>query len=175
VSFPTPATVYQDIHDTYLRYIDTAFALRDPVLTAERRALLDGSQGTLFTPLMLEPVLPYDGVINLEQAAISMGILSEAVLTAGKALFKSSDSVSLRDHQIQTLVHHFAAEGPRNIVVTSGTGSGKTEAFLLPVLTRIAMECQECLAFTNGGTTRGPKKSGCQRGFMAAGNPLFAR
>jgi DEAD/DEAH box helicase domain-containing protein len=141
VSFPTPATVYQDIHDTYLRYIDTAFALRDPVLTAERRALLDGSQGTLFTPLMLEPVLPYDGVINLEQAAISMGILSEAVLTAGKALFKSSDSVSLRDHQIQTLVHHFAAEGPRNIVVTSGTGSGKTEAFLLPVLTRIAMEC----------------------------------
>jgi DEAD/DEAH box helicase domain-containing protein len=135
--------VYQDIHDTYLRYIDTAFALRDPALTAERRLLLDGSQGTLFTPLMLEPVLPYDGVIDLVEAATAMGILKESVIAAGAALFGSLESIRLRDHQFQTLVHHFATEGARNVVVTSGTGSGKTEAFLLPVLTRIALECAE--------------------------------
>jgi len=50
--------------------------------------------------------------------------------------------VRLRQHQADALSHSLQ-KGPaagRNVVVTSGTGSGKTESFLLPVLARLVEE-----------------------------------
>ena len=44
-------------------------SLRDPALVEERRALLTGDQSRLFSPLFLEPVLPYDGVAGVVEAA----------------------------------------------------------------------------------------------------------
>ena len=142
MSFPTPSDVYRDIQDTYLRYIDTAFALRDPELTSERRRLFHASQGTLFTPLLLEPVLPYDGHITLGDAADKLGRPGRCLPSVGAAVFGGTRSVQLRRHQWESLRQHLDAQTPRNVVVTSGTGSGKTEAFLLPLLTRIAAECE---------------------------------
>ena len=141
MSLPTPTDVYRDIQATYLRYIDTAFALRDRQLTEERKALLHASQGTLFTPLMLEPVLPYDGFMDLSEAARALGDVGRCVPAVGAALFGGSDGVQLRRHQWESLRQHLDTQIARNVVVTSGTGSGKTEAFLLPLLARIANEC----------------------------------
>ena len=48
----------------------------------------------------------------------------------------------LRAHQAEAVLRSFrpgAADG-RNVIVTSGTGSGKTESFLLPVLLRLVEE-----------------------------------
>ena len=53
MSFPTPVKVADDLRDAFLRYIDTAYALRDKSLTEERRHLLLKEQGNLFAPLML--------------------------------------------------------------------------------------------------------------------------
>ncbi len=55
-----PLRLYSRLRDTYLRYLDTAFWLRDPGLLAERRALLE-REGRLFTEPLIEPVVPYDG------------------------------------------------------------------------------------------------------------------
>ena len=48
----------------------------------------------------------------------------------------------VRPHQAEALVHSLRSgySSGRNPVVTSGTGSGKTEAFLLPVLGRVVAE-----------------------------------
>lgn len=146
MTFPSPYDVMDDVRSTYLRYIDTAFALRDDDLTRERTEILLKGQGSIFAPMMLEPVLPYDGVASLEEAAMSAGVPPAVLRQVGSAIFGLDSSkvedVSLREHQVDALRTHFASSGARNAVITSGTGSGKTESFLLPLLTRLALEAK---------------------------------
>jgi DEAD/DEAH box helicase domain-containing protein len=137
--------VYQSIRDAYLRYIDTAYWLRDSALMAARRELLENSSA-LFTDLLLEPVLPYDAEMDLADAAAQTGANLHAAQLVGQALFgaytRPGQRVRLRGHQADALIRSLqpGAGDDRNVVVTSGTGSGKTESFLLPVLTRLVQE-----------------------------------
>jgi DEAD/DEAH box helicase domain-containing protein len=141
----TPTAVYQEIRDAYLRYVDTAYWLRSPDLMAERRALLE--QGSaLFTDPLLEPVLPYDADDDLLETATQTGIDSQAADLVGRALLgaytPAGQPLRLRRHQAEALARSLRPGAPegRNVVITSGTGSGKTESFLLPVLTRLTQE-----------------------------------
>ncbi|MEU6250460.1 DEAD/DEAH box helicase [Glycomyces sp. NPDC047010] len=133
-----------DLQDAFLRYIDTAYALRHKELAAERRRLLLDGQGNLFAPLMLEPVLAYDGVASAEESAQRAGVNARDLGDVMRAVFglkgASLAGAKLRGHQAAALEVHFAAGAAHNPVVTSGTGSGKTESFLIPLLTRIATE-----------------------------------
>lgn len=141
----TPATVYQAIRDAYLRYVDTAYWLRDPALMAERRRLLE-QRHAVFTDVLLEPVLPYDAEIKLTDTAAQAGLSLKTTELVGHALFgrytAAGQPIRLRYHQAEALVHSLqqGTAAGRNVVVTSGTGSGKTEAFLLPILARIVDE-----------------------------------
>lgn len=134
--YPTPTTVYRDVKDVLLRYVDTAFALRDEQLAEERRRLLSESSTSMFSPLLLEPVLPYPGFESLDSVSARHGDEARLVATA---LFGTADA-ELRQHQSRSLDVHLGNGHARHVVVTSGTGSGKTEAFLLPLLTRLARD-----------------------------------
>lgn len=143
-----PVSVYDDLRSAYLRYFDTAFWLRDPQLMAERRKLLEQPE-YLFTDPLLEPVLPYDATVLLADVCAEVGISAQAAETVGQALFGSFTApgapVFVRDHQAEAVRRSFrpgTADG-RNVIVTSGTGSGKTESFLLPVLLRLVTESSE--------------------------------
>jgi DEAD/DEAH box helicase domain-containing protein len=141
----TPLTVFRDVQDAYLRYVDTAYWLHDPVLMEERRRLLERGEA-IFADLLLEPVLPYDAEVDFRSLAEAIGLRSETAELVGNALFGSftnpGDAIRLRKHQADALRHSFqpGISDGRNVVVTSGTGSGKTESFLLPVLARIVDE-----------------------------------
>lgn len=142
--FPTPIRISNDLRSAFLRYIDTAYALRDKALADERRRLLLQGQGNLFAPLMLEPVVPYDGVASVGEVADMAGVdvhdLGDVVAAIFGVERGSLDSIRLRAHQSTAVATHFSASSQHNPVVTSGTGSGKTESFLIPLLTRIAAE-----------------------------------
>lgn len=141
----TPASVYEDVRDAYLRYVDTAYWLRDPALMAERRALLE-REDALFTDVLLEPVVPYDAVVPLADVAAEVGLSSTTTAAVGQALFgafvRDGEPIFLREHQADALRRSLqpGTQAERNVVVTSGTGSGKTESFLLPVLARVVEE-----------------------------------
>lgn len=142
-----PLSLRDDLANAYLRYVDTAFWLRDTSLLDERRDLL--TQGDrLLSSCWLEPVLPYPATEDLMEATRASGVSDETAQAVGSALFgaftPAGARYQLRAHQAESVLHHFrTGEAPgRNVVVTSGTGSGKTESFLLPILLRLAEEAR---------------------------------
>ncbi|MEO2096608.1 MAG: DEAD/DEAH box helicase [Brachybacterium sp.] len=80
----------------------------------------------------------------MEKAAKELGMDPSAMEAVARALFDIKDpdqQIFLRDHQAEALEHSLAHSTDQpHVVVTSGTGSGKTEAFLLPILTRLLEE-----------------------------------
>ena len=141
----TPLSLARGLRDAYLRYFDTAFWLNDESAMAERRRLLE-QPGALMGQVMIEPVVPYANTTQLSDVARKAGLDAEVATEVGAAVFPGADPATLwlREHQAQSILHHFLdgnAAG-RNVVVTSGTGSGKTESFLLPLLLRLVEEAR---------------------------------
>jgi DEAD/DEAH box helicase domain-containing protein len=142
-----------DLVGTYLRlekiyrmYIKSAFPLRDDALTNERDQLLS-KLGTLSQVPLLEtvPVYPHarrgvaDMYLNDATSELIGSGLSEGfsdLKNLAKILFPPSRP--LYDHQWKAL--KASVIDAKDIVVTTGTGSGKTEAFLLPLFAQIANE-----------------------------------
>src|SRR5262249_43084202 len=136
----TPISLQNAIGDAYLRYYDTAYWLRDSQLQAERRALLE-AEGAVFREPLLEPVLPYDGVMPLADTCAEAGLPDDVAPRLGRMLFGADESFRLRPHQARALTQSLRpTDGKPHVVITSGTGSGKTESFLLPVLARLLAE-----------------------------------
>ena len=145
----TPKGVHDALQEAYLRYYDTAFWLRDPGLLAERRALLS-QPGVLFTRPLLEPVMPYESTLSIAEVCAQCDIEASVADALGRIVFGAKDGAGfrLREHQADAL--RVGLAGPeaaeRNVVVTSGTGSGKTEAFLLPLIARLLVESRSWAA-----------------------------
>lgn len=129
-----PRTVMNYVRDAYLRYYDTAFWMRNESIMAERKELLL-EPGVMAQEPLLEAVPVYPSTRPVEAACADAGLSSFTADRLGRLVFGNPD-ISLREHQAQALKYALAGdeEGRKNVVVTSGTGSGKTESFLLPLL-----------------------------------------
>jgi DEAD/DEAH box helicase domain-containing protein len=139
---PTPLSVQTALREAYLRYYDTAFRLRDAPLQEERRSLLE-APGVVFTDPLLEPIPTYDPVESIAESCAAVSLSTEIADRLGRMLFEQDGSFRLRAHQAQSLKASLSDEGSaQNVVVTSGTGSGKTEAFLLPLFARLLAEAE---------------------------------
>ncbi|WP_062516823.1 DEAD/DEAH box helicase [Demequina gelatinilytica] len=143
----TPGKLAEGLRDAFLRYYDTAYWLNDPGLMAERRALLE-AKDAIVGDVLLEPVLPYPSIVPLGQAADDAGIARGVLDAVARAAFGVADAseVKLRAHQANALRLHFSDAPQHNVVVTSGTGSGKTESFLFPILARLLEESRDWAA-----------------------------
>jgi DEAD/DEAH box helicase domain-containing protein len=124
------------ISEVYRLYVESAFPFRYPVLDQERRKLLTSSdiltQEPLAEPVPIYPLSAY----SLQQAAYSLGPGYEGLAQLGAGLLPPN--ASLFEHQ-WTSLRSTITEG-KDLVVTTGTGSGKTECFLLPILAALACE-----------------------------------
>jgi DEAD/DEAH box helicase domain-containing protein len=140
MTIPTPASVMRDIYEAYKRYYDTAFWMRDEGIMAERTALLR-EPGVMAQEPLLETVPSYPSTTDAGHAAKVAGLDDAAASKLARVVF-GRDEVKLRQHQADALVFGLKGDekGRHNVVVTSGTGSGKTESFLLPLLGRLLGE-----------------------------------
>ncbi|MFJ6772816.1 DEAD/DEAH box helicase, partial [Kitasatospora sp. NPDC091257] len=140
MSTPLPGldafTTHNALAEAYLRYYDTAFRLRNDGLQAERRALLDQPGGVFADPFVeLRPDYALTGH-SIAESARAAGAPLELAEFAECGLFEKG--MELYTHQERTLASTMATG--RNAVITAGTGSGKTEAFLLPILADLLSE-----------------------------------
>lgn len=127
--------MYARLNEAYRLYVESAFPLRDPALSENRRILL--SSGTLLSqPPLLEPVPTYvSSGLDINAASRKLGPEYAGLADLGAPLM---GNWPLYTHQIRSLEESIVNK--RDIVVTTGTGSGKTECFLLPLLAELARE-----------------------------------
>lgn len=135
-----PVKAYSELRASVFRYIKTAFGTRSQSFEEERHHLLD-KPGGVFQQPYIEPLIPYKTTRAL--AALAGRDLPRMSATAQKA-FKELCGASLFPaghvlftHQEQMLRDSLSG---KHCVVTTGTGSGKTEAFLLPLIASIIRE-----------------------------------
>lgn len=136
-----PARIQAAIREGYLRYFDTAFWLRDEKLMAERRRLLE-QDGLVFQHALIEPLESYPSERTILDVCAGSGLDGAIADRLGAMLFGADGSFKVWAHQARSLEVSLAPGGARNVVVTSGTGSGKTECFLLPVFARLLAEAR---------------------------------
>ncbi|PFG18541.1 DEAD/DEAH box helicase [Serinibacter salmoneus] len=136
----TPTSMTAAIREAMLRYIDTAFWLRDPGLRHERAALLSDQRALVPDPLV-EPVIrtprSAPGIASGEAVGLTT---RESELLLGSVFDTDPSDVYLGEHQAESLRVALSEAEVHNPVITTGTGSGKTEAFLLPLLARLLLE-----------------------------------
>ena len=132
------------LEEQYRRYYDSAYAMADPSLQAERGELL--RRGHLSTELIIEPVPGFQSSgLRFEQLGAELSLGDDvgefvAPLTSGNELYLHQAD-ALRSYQ----------EGS-HVAITAGTGSGKTEAFLMPVLVHLVEESRKWSG--NGSTPK---------------------
>ena len=128
---------YERLDSVYRKYIESAFPLRYPNMVEERRALYAESD-TLSQPPLLEPtpVYPSSNLTLAEATAQLPGEYKDLPNLAQGLL--GSPELRLWKHQLDSV--KTVLEKKSDLVVTTGTGSGKTECFLLPVLAELAKE-----------------------------------
>ena len=138
-----PINLFENLRDMYLRYLDSPFDLRYPDLVTERRDLL-GVDGRLFRQPLLEPIPAYRSsnqtFHGIAQARLG-GSWSNAEIT------DLADFISLElfppnrfPYLHQDEVFAESVVNGNDVIVTTGTGSGKTECFLLPVIAALIRE-----------------------------------
>lgn len=130
-----PFKIFDSIRQTYLRYLESKFRVRYEALMSERRAMLD-QDGQLWREPLLEPIAPYlPSGFTIAEACQHFGINSAVANFINGGLF--SPQRQIYQHQFQAW--ELSRQG-RAVVITSGTGSGKTECYLIPIFAYLVEE-----------------------------------
>ena len=128
-----PFEVWRDLKSIYLKYLDTGLPIKYTLLEKERRQLFEEPDAVCKTPI-IELVPRYEEYCSLREACDSLGLMPEFAHFATLGLFPDRGSSESRMYAHQYDALKAAVVDRKNIVATTGTGSGKTECFLLPLL-----------------------------------------
>ena len=131
-----PIKTTQAITKSYLNYLSTTFRLKDPDLQRQFEQSLRIPDKFVKGPI-LEATPPFETEATIDEL-IQLGILSSRFRELQTE--KLPPSRPLYFHQQQAIEK--TIKDKRNIVVATGTGSGKTEAFLIPILQYLFNQAQ---------------------------------
>lgn len=128
-----PLETTNHIRQTYLRYLKTIKPFQDEGFRNAFATAIDERNLLVKGPLV-EIALPYKKDKSIK------GLVEEGVLSSKFAELNSPDlpyERPLYAHQVKAIKK---AVAERNLVVATGTGSGKTETFLVPILNYLFRE-----------------------------------
>lgn len=135
-----PINAFNTIRDNFLLYIKTAFGTQFPEIEQERERLLR-QPGAFHQEPWIEPMPRYKRsgkTINDLDISDVPGLEESAVQDFKELASKGLvGNYELYSHQLEMLRKALAGQ---NAVVTAGTGSGKTESFMLPLFAYLAKE-----------------------------------
>ena len=119
-------------------YLEAAYHVSHPTLVEQRRQILS-EPGVIHQRPYFESTPRY----KQGQSFQNLG-LDPAVLEVFEAVSKREGTLDLLIHdppyQHQAISTQVSLADKRSLLVMTGTGSGKTECFLLPILGKLALE-----------------------------------
>ncbi len=130
----------EEIRSALRDYIEATYHVGSPELVSRRRTLLD-AEGSTFREPYIESTPRYQtgpslADLRLPDAATELLSRMAGWEAFGEPLFRDPPYT----HQAQAL--EAAIADRKSLVVATGTGSGKTEAFMLPMLANLAIEAR---------------------------------
>ena len=131
----------ENLHGSLSDYIEATYHISAPSLIAQRQHLLE-RDGVIHRVPYLESTPKYQ---TGDTFGSMVGLPSAAQTLFSRLSSKSEGLPRLiydppYKHQAESLRHNLI-DG-KNLVIMTGTGSGKTESFLLPILGKFAQEAQ---------------------------------
>lgn len=137
-----PIKIYNEILEAYLKYINSGLPFFRDEYSQERNELLR-TNGTISQPPIIEFVPKYHEKATLKEFCETENVSLDINDFVNSGLFVGGGTMmrKLYDHQYAALKEAFLNR--KNIVVTTGTGSGKTECFLLPIIADLITESKE--------------------------------
>jgi hypothetical protein len=135
----TMSEVAQSLRDSLIEYIEATYHISDPGILRQRRELLE-QLGVVHQAPYLESTPRYQTgetfakIKGLDSAARKvLETLAEPTPTGKRLIYNppyTHQSKAVRDSLVND----------KNLLIMTGTGSGKTESFLMPVLGKLAIE-----------------------------------
>ena len=138
-----PFKTHKLLCDSYIRYIQTLMSFESEKLEAERNELLR-KNGLLFQEPRFEPIFPYpSSEKTLSELCLDTQLPSELgeFLAAGGEKGLAPIDRPLYKHQVKAI--KASVTDQKDVVVTTGTGSGKTECFLMPIFSYLIKESRD--------------------------------
>jgi len=131
--------VWRELRNIYLKYIDTGLPIKYKKLESERRKLLLEPDAICKNPI-IELVPRYEEYCTLAEACNKLKLDSRFSEFAGSGLFTNRGEAESKifKHQFDSI--EAALVKRKHIIATTGTGSGKTECFLFPLIYDILTE-----------------------------------
>ena len=128
----SPIKAAEEITEKYKRYLRTIFQIADPEFSAQFNQELNQKEILSKGPYL-------DAVDSFKKGKSPDELINEGTLPSSFRKFGLPMERTLYQHQ-ETSIRK--VQSGRNVVVSTGTGSGKTESFLLPILSELASEAE---------------------------------
>ena len=125
--------IWRELKDIYTKYIDTGLPFSNILLENERRSLFEKGDTIAKYPI-IEFTPKYKEFKTLNETCSTLNLNPKFAEFMKQGLFKDKDGVESKiyEHQFDSI--NAAVSKRKNIIATTGTGSGKTECFLFPLL-----------------------------------------
>jgi DEAD/DEAH box helicase len=142
-----------ELRQTLTDYIEATYHIGHPLMVAQRKRLLAQTGGIFQIPYLESTPRyvagdPYQNMLGLPNAARD-AFVRLADSAGGKPVIFDPPYT----HQAQAIRETLANR--KNLMIMTGTGSGKTESFLLPILGKLAIEaCDHSSQFSRFNALR---------------------
>lgn len=129
-----PIETFKKIRQNYLRYLKTTFPIADEELRQQYWDALEGTDVIVKGPI-LEATPEFEKGMSIRQL-VEKGALNKRFADLCNEHLPYDRPL----YRHQELAIRKSSGSKRNLIVTTGTGSGKTETFLLPVINHLLQE-----------------------------------
>ena len=128
-----PIEASEKIVEKYKRYLKTIFQIADPVYATQFEKELNKKDIFAKGPYL-------DAVDSFKKGKSLNQLINEGILPDSFRNYIFAMDRTLYQHQESAI---YKAKQGKNLVVSTGTGSGKTESFLIPILSELAEEDEQ--------------------------------